>query len=110
MIYYDDGSRKTTSYARFLMEQHLGRNLTADEEVDHIDDDQMNDDLTNLQVLTPLANQQKRAAQAWVTFTCPICFNPARRTASRIRHNRKQGKAGPFCGKSCARRYQLQQV
>lgn len=71
--------RKTTSYARYLMEVKLGRLLTSDEEVDHIDDDSFNDDINNLQILTPLANKVK--TRKHTEFKCPVCakiFRPKR--------------------------------
>jgi hypothetical protein len=90
------------------MAQHLGRELTADEHVDHIDDDQLNDDLSNLQILTPKANRAKQAkGPEMVQFICPICEKLTEKRANQVRHGRKQGKAGPFCGKQCARQYQL---
>ena len=39
-------------YSRYLMEQHLGRYLSEDEEVHHKDDDCSNDDFDNLQLTT----------------------------------------------------------
>lgn len=45
-----DGSSLT--YARWLMEQHLGRALSPDEVVHHINGDATDDRLENLQVLT----------------------------------------------------------
>lgn len=58
-IRYSDGSIKTTSNARFLMEQHLGRELDKSEEVDHKDDDRVNDDISNLQLMSKSANIRK---------------------------------------------------
>lgn len=52
--------RSTVSYARYLMAVKLGRFLTDQEEVDHIDDNRTNDDINNLQILTPKQNREKR--------------------------------------------------
>ena len=49
---YPDGSRKTTSYPKYLMEVHLGRYLLPTETVDHIDRDFTNNSISNLQVLS----------------------------------------------------------
>jgi predicted RNA-binding Zn-ribbon protein involved in translation (DUF1610 family) len=110
-IHDDDGRRiKSTSYARYLMEQHLGRELGPREWVDHIDDDQLNDVIENLQILSPGENTWKgRPAAEQVTFACPVCGEMTTKAASKVRHNRKQGKAGPFCGKVCSRKYQVEQ-
>lgn len=37
---------------RLIMEEHLGRNLTSDEIVHHIDENKLNNDISNLQVMT----------------------------------------------------------
>ena len=36
VIHYEDGSKGTKSYPKYLMEQKLGRELESDETVDHI--------------------------------------------------------------------------
>ncbi len=51
--------RKTTSYARYLMEKSLGRILTNTEEVDHINEDFTDDRLENLQVISKLENIER---------------------------------------------------
>lgn len=40
------------SYPKYLMEKHLGRYLTGDETVHHIDEDFTNNVISNLEVLT----------------------------------------------------------
>ena len=51
---YDTETKKlrSQSYPRFLMEQKLQRQLSTNEEVDHVNEDHTKDDLENLQVLT----------------------------------------------------------
>ncbi|TDB90919.1 HNH endonuclease [Actinomadura sp. KC216] len=109
VVLTDNGKRTTKLYSRHLMEQHLGRVLDTDETVDHIDEDKTNDDLSNLAVLTRSENAKKSAALRlsveWYEFICPVCETPSKKEARKVRHNRKQGKAGPFCGRSCAGKY-----
>jgi hypothetical protein len=103
-----DGAKKTTSYARFLVEQDLGRWLSSDEHVDHIDKNCSNDEMWNLQILTPEENWARSRRQAEVYyFFCPVCKIAASQPAGKVRHNRKQGKSGPYCSKRCARAAQL---
>lgn len=60
VIFVKDGkSVKGTPYARYLMAVKLGRFLTKDEQVDHIDNDKTNDDINNLQILTQAENIRK---------------------------------------------------
>ena len=48
-VWFSDGSGEKEH--RYLMEQHLGRKLTADEVVHHIDGDRTNNNLSNLVVM-----------------------------------------------------------
>ncbi len=52
VIIYEDGTRQTKSYPRLMMEQHLGRGLTKEETVDHINNDFTDDRIENLQILS----------------------------------------------------------
>lgn len=45
-----NGVRK--SFSRFVMEQHLGRSLSSEEYVHHIDSNTLNDNLSNLKVIS----------------------------------------------------------
>jgi len=56
---YGKGIKTTTAYARYLLAVKLGRFLTKDETVDHIDNDKTNDSIDNLQILSLRANVQK---------------------------------------------------
>lgn len=106
VIHYDEttGKRRTQSYPRYLMEQHLGRELTSEEQVDHINNDFTDDRMENLQLLTRQANNEKsRQYTEMLMFECPVCENEFSRPAKDYRyHQEKKGKAGPYCSKSCA--------
>ena len=77
VIVYDDNSKKTKSYPRYLMEQHLGRELSKEETIDHIDHDFTNNSIENLQILTRQDNARKemtreeRSAKQ-IECVCPI--------------------------------------
>jgi len=106
-IVHEDGSRQTQSFPRFLMEQHLGRKLQPHEEVDHIDNNFTNNDITNLQVLTKTQNRRKEMQRdkrkaSYVSFVCPCCGNTATKRKCDVDHNRKKGRAGPYCSRQCA--------
>lgn len=78
ILYPIDKNKKmrSMSYARYLMSVKEGRILHKEEQVDHIDNDSMNDDINNLQILTPQENRMKYAktvTKAYVTLKCPIC-------------------------------------
>ena len=104
--YYEDGSNRKLLYSRYLVEQNIGRQLLPKEEVDHINRDKTDDRLENLKITA----KDKHAALdhikvKTVEIVCALCGNTAQRNARHMHHNAKQGKAGPFCSKSCAGKY-----
>ena len=105
VILYENGKRKTVSYPKYLLEQKLGRLLLPHETCDHIDGDHTNNCFENLQVLSRSDNVRKHAVlqpAEFGVFTCPICNCSFTKRMSKVRHNRKQGKSGPYCSKTCA--------
>lgn len=51
-IYLGNGRSENHHLHRVIMEEHLGRKLTTDEVVHHIDRNKKNNDISNLQVMT----------------------------------------------------------
>lgn len=109
IVKYSDGSRRTISYPKYLVEKQLGRELEEDETVDHIDRNFLNNDPSNLQVLKRSKHAKVDSVRLKpVTFTCPICKRQFRRSGSRlarIYERKKSGTAGPFCSRKCEGRY-----
>ena len=106
-IVHSDGRRQTKSYPRYLMEQHLGRELLPSETVDHINNDFTDDRIENLQLLSRIDNVRKQLADNCVsrklyTFECPVCKQPATKYMDQVLGNKKKGKSGPYCSRSCA--------
>lgn len=76
ILFNKDKDRTTISYARYLMSVHLGRELSKDEHVDHINNDRTDDRLENLQILTLAENsakEAKRRGRILVEYECPVC-------------------------------------
>lgn len=69
------------SYARYLMSVHLARKLDPIlEQVDHINDNSLDDRIENFQLLTRTQNLLKNLKAAnLVQLTCPICFTDFKR-------------------------------
>ena len=108
VIVHDDGRKQTKSYPRLLMEQHLGRELLPEETVDHINNDKTDDRIENLQILSLAENARKQMAlcpRKMHTFTCPNCGVNGTTFLNYVKRNKKQGKAGPFCSRSCAGKF-----
>jgi len=77
-IIHPDGSRTTTSYARYLMSVYLKRFLLESEHVDHKDEDKTNDSISNLQILSQVENNIKHVVSAnksskLIELKCPVC-------------------------------------
>ena len=108
-----NGELVGTSYARYLMAVKLGRFLTDQEEVDHIDNNKANDDPNNLQILTPEQNREKQRlhyindVQQKFELVCPNCgcnFSLTEREMNgrfiQIRKNASLGLI--YCSSSCS--------
>ena len=108
IMHYADGSKKTTAHARWKVECSLGRVLRDDEQVDHKNDKPWDDRISNLQVLELPAHRKKtrlaRGGVTWHVFECPVCGKTAMKREADVKHNRKMGKAGPYCSRQCAGR------
>ena len=82
-----DGRRTTIPYPKYLVECNLGRKLSPNETVDHIDRLRCEDVLS-------------------VCPQCSLTFKVKRLTD--VRGNIKSGRAGPFCSRRCAGTYSQQ--
>lgn len=102
----NNGSRTSISYDRYLMSCELKRYLKKDEQVDHIDNNKMNDVIENLQILSHKENNIKKNAfygiklKDDVELSCPVCNVIFKRPARNIDHKIKSGKK-PCCSKRC---------
>jgi hypothetical protein len=103
---YPNGERKTVLVHRELAAKMLGRPLRSDEHVHHRNHIPWDNRLENLEVLPASVHLRRHSRpKEYVTIVCPMCGKTATLLASEVRRNRKQGKKGPFCGKSCAGRW-----
>lgn len=105
-VTFSNGFKCTVSYPKYLMECHLNRYLGKDETVDHIDCDFTNNALDNLQVLPRAEHARKDAVKA-LPLEC-VCACGRKFIAKNRRdvfNNRKKGKSGPYCSRTCAGRY-----
>lgn len=100
-----NGEKTSTSYARYLMSVKLGRMLGSLEHVDHIDGNPMNDDVSNLQILSPSENNIKSVIQRGISgvlvkIKCPICDAIFFRPKKNVNYKVKNGNA-PCCSRRC---------
>ncbi len=101
-----DGTRRTVSYPKWLVELHIGRQLGIDETVDHWDTNFMNNDMSNLRIVqrdVHSADDTRRVKM--IDITCDWCKNHFERSPRVLRDKRSKGVRGMFCSKSCAGKY-----
>lgn len=105
IVINDDGSRRTVSYPKWLVEQRTGRLLSSNETVDHIDKNIDNNDDSNLQVLDraehiALDVRRRKTPESLTCSWCSRGFVPTRNQISTRSKNH-----GKFCSKACSGKY-----
>ena len=104
LVIIDGKKRKTISYPKWLMQVHLGRELSKNETIDHIDGDVSNNSIDNLQILSLADNIRKAIKPAkLVELKCKFCGGIFTRRAAVELYNRTvRKKDGPFCSHRCS--------
>lgn len=98
-----DDKQTSISYARYLMCLKEERILEPWEEVDHIDNDCSNDNVSNLQILTSEENIAKYNAskeskgQTYLDLICDWCGKSFKRSSQRMNKHRD----ATCCSRSC---------
>jgi len=109
MVEDANGYRSVISYPKYLMEQHLGRELKPNETIHHKDHNPLNNSIDNLEVIDRAEHARLHAVKKKdMSFLCPICSTKFALSGRKLHdaiQNRKKGKAGPFCSRSCAGKY-----
>lgn len=98
ILFNSPQDRSSTAYARYVMAVKLGRYLTSDEEVDHIDCNKIDDSLENLQLLTKEEHREKTTAERAVPllkFICECCGKDFERVKNRATSKTK------YCSVDC---------
>lgn len=102
----DKKERRTITYAKYLMCIKMGRILTRQEEVDHIDNDKTNDDINNLQIITQAENtykHHKTLTIKMVRMFCYCCNTTFEREHRRTFLCKKSQMYPTACSASCAK-------
>lgn len=106
IVLYENGKCTSQSYPRFIMEQKLNRKLEEWEEVDHIDNDVTNNDISNFQILSKIDNIKKSAKETDLYYFICECGKDSNIPMSTYKNNQVNNhKSGPFCSKSCAGKF-----
>ena len=104
----NNGTKQTISYPKYLMEVFLGRYLEANETVDHIDGNPLNNKLSNLRVLDRKEHCTNDCIRNNnIIVTCTYCGKTFEIKGSKL-HNRNRldrHQSGYFCSRSCSGKY-----
>lgn len=101
----EDNKYHSKAYARYLMEQHLGRKLTNEEEVHHKDHNKMNDVIENLEVKNKTIHRREHNIKPTIIEHCYICGSDIIvDSKKRANHYRSKNKNPDkwFCSKHCS--------
>ena len=101
----EDNKYHSKSYARYLMEQSLCRELTNDEEVHHKDGNKLNDVIENLEVKNKTLHRQEHMKKQNTIEHCYICGKEIivdSKRRSNHNHKKNKNKDKWFCSKHCS--------
>lgn len=109
IIAIDENNIKyTISYPKYILECYLGRYLTKEEQIDHIDGNHLNNDIFNLQIVLFKEHQKLDAICNEDTIVkCTYCGKEFLIKGSKIsqRNRKDKGQTGYFCSKTCSGKY-----
>lgn len=102
-LFNSNRDRTTVAYARYLMSCQIGRYLTENEEVDHVDGNNSNDELENLQILSVEEHRKKTSKEntgrTFISVTCDYCGSSFEREKRNVKYSHS------FCNRSCAGKF-----
>ena len=108
MLVIKDGDKITSkSYPRVIMERHLGRKLSPNEDVHHIDGDVTNNDIDNLTIIPHGEHQRQHKTKYTDKMAiCQVCGKEFLWTTTRQRTYYIDKRAGRnriiSCSKKCS--------
>lgn len=108
LVCFPNKTRKTISYPKYLMEKHLDRYLEEDETIDHIDGNFLNNEISNLRILSRKEHTTNDALRNKdIIVKCIYCGKEFTIKGETL-HNRNRkdkGQSGYFCSRQCSGKY-----
>lgn len=105
VLVYKDGHKENISHPKLLMEQFLGRKLLPTEQVHHIDENPLNNEISNLQIIPLGEHQRMHNPSRFIEYevTCAWC---GKKFTMTYKHhcNHRKGR-DYFCSKICSGKY-----
>lgn len=114
IIVSSEGKKRTVSYPKFLLEQSIGRHLLDSENAHHKDENFQNDGVNNLEVKDKVVHARDHALKQGsmypeqLVLKCVGCGKKVvlnRYQLRNLKSNKKKGRSGPFCSRSCSGKY-----
>lgn len=98
---------KTISYPKYLVEISLNRYLTEDETVHHVDGNPLNNELSNLQILSRKEHTRQDVIRLKnIELICQWCKTKFIVEGNKIHNrNRKDRQSNSFCSRRCSGKY-----
>lgn len=105
VLVYNDGHKENISFPKLIIEQHLGRKLLPNEQVHHIDENPMNNDISNLEILLLGEHQRLHNLERFMEFEeiCGWCKQKFIITKKHYSNHRNNGIY--FCSRTCSGKY-----
>lgn len=104
VVLHSRKGKTTKQFSKIKMEVILGRRLGPDETVDHKDNNTKNDRRKNLRVLDRSEHiKQDALRRRLIKLPCVFCGTVFTLTRDQI--PKREGKAGPFCSRTCSGKY-----
>lgn len=103
VLVYKDGHKENISYPKLLMEEKLGRKLLPNEQVHHIDENPLNNNLDNLELTTLGEHQRMHFKIIKYEETCIWC---GKKFIVDKKHHRNHRKGKEYCcSRICSGKY-----
>lgn len=98
-LVFDNGEMHSMSYAKYVYTSYYECDIADGDQVDHIDKNKMNDDISNLQVISSKLNANKsKMIKEFVELECPICHEKFL-----FEKRNLNSHPNPCCSKECGR-------
>ena len=104
LIHATSKYRTSMTHARYLMSTKEKRVLLKQEHVDHIDNNPVNDDVSNLQILSRITNNRKSSYVSMVSLRCPECKSAFDRRRG-LTHLVKSKGDNTCCSRQCGSKF-----